>query len=122
LLDRRFDAPALLTTEFPAVIRADLLTAEVLLSYRANTTRPEPSTGLSGVTAAFKQLNAPMAELLLKYGADPDAPDGNGRTGRSLMKKNGKLQELLQKWDENGALAFEVCVQVLDTVISSLSL
>lgn len=49
-----------------------------------------------------------MAELLMKFGADPDATDGSGRTGRSLMKKNAKLQELVDRWDAHGAAAFEV--------------
>ncbi|NJR42824.1 MAG: hypothetical protein HC767_09345 [Akkermansiaceae bacterium] len=79
-----------------------------MLNYRANSSRVELSSGLSATTAAFKKLNAPMAELLLKYGANPDAPDGSGRTGRSLMKKNGKLQELVKQWDADGAAAFEV--------------
>lgn len=90
-----------------AVTRADLRTAEVLLNYRANATRVELSSGLSAVTAAFSKLNSPMAELLMKFGADPDATDGSGRTGRSLMKKNAKLQELVDRWDANGAAAFE---------------
>lgn len=60
-----------------------------------------------------------MAELLMKFGADPDAADGSGRTGRSLMKKNGRLQELVEKWDADGAAAFEVRAQVLDQVYSS---
>lgn len=89
--------------------RADLRTAEVLLNYRASATRVELSSGLSAITAAFKKLNAPMAELLMKFGADPDAADGSGRTGRSLMKKNSKLQELVDRWDSDGAAAFEVC-------------
>lgn len=54
-----------------------------------------------------------MAELLMKFGADPDAADGSGRTGRSLVKKNAKLREIVNKWDADGATAFEVCFQSL---------
>ena len=92
-----------------AVTRADLRTAEALLNYRAYTSRVELSSGMSAITAAFTKLNAPMVELLMKFGADPDAADGSGRTGRTLVKKNAKLQEIVDKWDADGSVAFEVC-------------
>jgi hypothetical protein len=91
-----------------AVSRGDLQSAEVLLNYRANATKAELQSGMSAMTTAFSKGNAPLAQLLMKYGGDPDVEDGSDRTARSMVKKNGKLADFLDKWDADGAMSFEV--------------
>ena len=64
------------------------------------------------MTVAFSSNAADVAELLLKYGGNPDTADKQGKTPRSAAKK-GKLQELLAAFDKGGAEAFEVCIVTL---------
>lgn len=98
------------------------MVAEHLLIYRANATLPEPASGSSAVVVAFSQEDASvgksqngffivfigknsvcasqMAKLFLKYGASPDAIDGNGESARSVPRRGQELTDMLAAFDD----------------------
>lgn len=91
-----------------AVALNDRRCVHVLVYYHGNATKAEPASGMSALTVAFSKYNDKLAAFLMHYGADPDVQDGKGATARSLAKKP-ELQELIDRWDKDGAMAFEVC-------------
>jgi ankyrin repeat protein len=62
---------------------------------------------MTALTLATSKGNEQMVRLLLQYGGNPDASDGTGSSARLLAKKKG-IKELISKWDDFGAAAFEV--------------
>jgi ankyrin repeat protein len=90
-----------------AVHQANVKCADVLLNYRANSTRIEPSSGLSALTLAASKGNEHMVRLFLQYGGNPDAPDSTGTSARLVATKK-PVKALIQEWDDGGAAAFEV--------------
>jgi hypothetical protein len=81
---------------------------ETLLSYRANANLVDSATGKSALTLALTQKFENMVTLILKYGADPDKPDGHDVTARMILEKVNSLRPIIEKWDKGGAAAFEV--------------
>ena len=98
-----------------AVKKGDVKTVEVLLAYRANSSKIEPSSGMSAMTTAFASGSPEVARVLLKYGGNPDSADSSGKSARSVAKKK-ELKSLLEQFDNGGAEAFEVRQPTMSSV------
>jgi ankyrin repeat protein len=95
------------------VKKGDAKTVGALLQSNASPSAVEPSSGQSALTAAFAANNVNVAKILMAYGADPDKEDKMGKTARGFASRSSELSNLVKKWDDQGAEAFEVFLKPL---------
>lgn len=76
----------------PAVQKNDLVAADYLLAYHANSSTLEPASGTTALTMAFSLAHVPLARMLMHYGGNPDVVDKTGNSARTLVKRNTQLK------------------------------
>ncbi|KAG1670297.1 hypothetical protein FOA52_003647 [Chlamydomonas sp. UWO 241] len=89
-----------------AVKTGDVRFVDALIQHGVIVSVKQPYTGESPILIAMEYNLPEIAELLLAYGADPEAQAKSGKTAIEAASSDA-LKAVVERWKKDGAMAFE---------------